>query len=83
MTPLHPIQLHLVRTILRLKPVLSQSNLEKIIHAFNFSRLDESNSILSSPSSQALAYNYFKVVDPILPSLLNFLLCCCFNWLFV
>lgn len=40
MTPLHPIQLHLVRTILRLKPVLSQSNLEEIIHAFNFSRLD-------------------------------------------
>ena len=43
-----------IRTISRIKPMLHHSDLEKIIHAFIFSRLDYCNSLLSGITQKSL-----------------------------
>ena len=44
-----------LRTISKIKPILSHSDLEKVIHAFIFSRLDYCNSLLAGINQKSLS----------------------------
>lgn len=52
-----------LRLIAKVKPFLSMHDLEKVIHAFVFTRLDYSSSLIVGINHCITAYNWFKMLQ--------------------